>query len=70
MLRRGLRRALPDLEAAAQRASFRAAETSKTQKTKRRRTENGGGVVKTPELDRVEERANWLHEFVAAKAFE
>lgn len=78
MLRTSVRKALPDLEAAVQRAEVlsSAPAFSGAAAAKRRKTERGGGrggghvAVRQPELDRVVERARWIYGVVGAKAYE
>ncbi|KUI65259.1 Ribonuclease MRP protein subunit RMP1 [Cytospora mali] len=73
MLRANLHKVLPDLEGAVQRAEVLSTSTLGGTAAKRRKTEGGGGGhvgVKRPELDRVVQRAQWVHDVVGAKAYE
>lgn len=72
MLRRSVRKLLPDLEGAVQRAELLSSSSSAGAQAKRRKTNDKGAAVaaKQPELERVEARAQWLHDVVAVKAFE
>lgn len=76
MLRCTVRKLLPDLEGAVQRAEL-LSSSSAAAPSKRKKTSDKGGAArvvvataKQPELDRVEVRAQWLHDVVAVKAFE
>lgn len=72
MLRANVSKVLPDLEGAVQRAEVLSAPAFSGAAAKRRKTERGGGghvAVKQPELDRVVERARWIHDVVGAKAY-
>lgn len=71
MLRANVRKVLPDLEGAVQRAEVLSTPAFSGAAAKRRKTERGGGhvAVKQPELDRVVERARWIHGVVGAKAY-
>lgn len=71
MLRRSVRKLVPDLEGAVQRAEL--LSSSSAAPAKRRKTSDKGSAVaaaKQPELGRVEVRAQWVHDVVAVKAFE
>lgn len=74
MLRRSVRKLLPDLEGAAQRAELLSSSSSSSAAApaKRRKTNDKGAAAaaKQPELERVEARAQWVHDVVAVKAFE
>lgn len=75
MLRRGVRKLLPDLEGAVQRAELFSSSSSSSAgagQAKRRKTNDKGSAAaaKQPELGRVEARAQWLHDVVANRAFE
>lgn len=70
MLRANVRKILPDLEGAVQRARVLSA-SAPPGAAKRRKTGKGGHVaVKQPELDKVVERVRWIHGVVGAKAYE
>ncbi|KAI3393275.1 hypothetical protein diail_4508 [Diaporthe ilicicola] len=66
MLRRGVRKLVPDLESAVQRAEF----LSSSAVAPAKRTKTAAKRAQQPELGRVEARAQWVHDVVAAKAFE
>jgi len=68
MLRRSVRKLVPDLEDAVRRAEFMLSSSSAVP-AKRRKT-NDRGAAKQPELERVEVRAQWVHDVVAVKAYE
>lgn len=72
MLRRSVRKLLPDLEGAVQRAELLSSNSSSSAgaQAKRRKTSDKGAAAKQPELDRVEVRAQWVHDVAAVKAFE
>lgn len=79
MLRRTLRKILPDLEAAVQRAEIISSAALGGPPGKRRKTGGGGGgagaaargkPAKQPELDRVVERATWTRDVVKTRAYE
>lgn len=75
MLRRSVRKLLPDLDGAVQRAELLSSSSSSSSSAapaKRRKTNDKGAAAaaKQPELDRVEVRAQWVHDVVAVKAFE
>lgn len=72
MLRRSVRKLLPDLEGAVQRAELLSSSSSSAAQAKRRKTSDKGAAIATkqPELDRVEVRAQWVHDVAAVKAFE
>lgn len=72
MLRRSVHKLLPDLEGAVQRAELLSSSSSSAAQAKRRKTNDKGAVIATkqPELDRVEMRAQWVHDVAAVKAFE
>lgn len=75
MLRRGVRKLLPDLEGAVQRADLFSSSSSSSAgagQAKRRKTNDKGAAApaKQPELGRAEARAQWLHDVVAVRAFE
>lgn len=73
MLRRSVRKLLPDLEGAVQRADLLSSSSSSSAQAKRRKTNDKGApaaAAKQPELGRVEVRAQWVHDAVAVKAFE
>lgn len=73
MLRRSVRKLLPDLEGAVQRAELLSpSSSSAAAPAKRRKTNDKGAAAaaKQPELDRAEARAQWMHDVVAVKAFE
>ncbi|KAK7697403.1 hypothetical protein SLS64_013596 [Diaporthe eres] len=74
MLRRSVRKLLPDLDGAVQRAELLSSSSSSSAAApaKRRKTNDKGGAAaaKQPELERVEARAQWVHDVVAVKAFE
>lgn len=73
MLRRSVRKLLPDLEGAVQRAELLSpSSSSAAAPAKRRKTNDKGAAAaaRQPELDRVEARAQWMHDVVAVKAFE
>ncbi|ROW12273.1 hypothetical protein VMCG_00514 [Cytospora schulzeri] len=71
MLRANVRRVLPDLEGAVQRAEVLSTPAFAGAAAKRRKTEKGGGhvAVRQPELDRAVERARWIHNVVGVKAY-
>lgn len=70
MLRRSVHKLLHDLESAVQRAELLSSSSSAP--AKRRKTSDKGAAIATkqPELDRVEVRAQWVHDVAAVKAFE
>ncbi|POS74142.1 hypothetical protein DHEL01_v207461 [Diaporthe helianthi] len=74
MLRRSVRKLVPDLEAAVQHAEYLSSSSSlsSTGPSKRRKTNNKGAVAanKHAKLERVEVRAQWVHDVVAVKAYE
>lgn len=73
MLRRSVRKLLPDLEGAVQRAELLSSSSSSSSagaQAKRRKTNDKGAAAKQPELERVEVRAQWVHDLAAVKAFE
>lgn len=78
MLRSSVRKLLPDLEGAVRRADVLSTPAFSGAATKRRKTDKGVGgsgrvaaaAARQPELDRVVERARWVHEVVGAKAYE
>lgn len=72
MLRRSVRKLIPDLEAAVQRAELISSSSASLVPAKRRKTNDRGSVAaaKLPELERVEVRAQWVHDVVAVKAYE
>ncbi|ROW15036.1 hypothetical protein VPNG_03352 [Cytospora leucostoma] len=73
MLRRSVRKALPDLEGAVQRAEVLSASApSSSGAAKRRKTGRDGHAVavKQPELERVVQRAQWIHDVAGVKAYE
>lgn len=71
MLRRSVRKLVPDLEDAVQRAEYLSSSSSSSVvPAKRRKTNDKGAVAKLPELERVEVRAQWVHNVVAVKAYE
>lgn len=72
MLRRSVRKLLPDLEGAVQRAELLSSSSSSAAPSKRRKTNDKGAAAgaKQPELEKVEARAQWVHDVVAVKAFE
>lgn len=75
MLRRSVRKLLPDLEGAVQRAELLSSSSSSSAQAKRRKTNDkgaaaAGAAAKQPELGRVEGRAQFVHDAVAVKAFE
>lgn len=72
MLRRSVRKLVPDLEGAVQLAEFLSSSSSAAAAaapTKRRKTTTKA-AARQPELGRVEARAQWVHDVVASKAFE
>lgn len=69
MLRRSVRKLVPDLEDAVQRAQYLSSSSSAVP-SKRRKTNDKGAAAKRPELERVEVRAQWVHDVVAVKAYE
>lgn len=74
MLRRSVRKLLPDLEGAVQRAELLSSNSSSSSSSgvqaKRRKTNDKAAAAKQPKLDRVEVRAQWVHDVAAVKAFE
>lgn len=72
MLRRSVRKLLPDMEGAVQRAELLSSTSSSSSsaQAKRRKTNDKGAGAKQPELGRVEVRAQWVHDAVAVNAFE
>lgn len=72
MLRRSVRKLLPDLEGALQRAELLSSNSSSSAgaQAKRRKTSEKAAAAKQPELDKVEVRAQWVHDVAAIKAFE
>ncbi|KAK7737036.1 Ribonuclease MRP protein subunit rmp1 [Cytospora paraplurivora] len=75
MLRRSVRKTLPDLEGAVQRAEVLSASApSSSGAAKRRKTGRDGHVVavavKQPELERVVQRVQWIHDVAGVKAYE
>lgn len=71
MLRRSVRKLLPDLEGAVQRAKLLSSNSSSSAaQAKRRKTSDKGAAARLPELDKVVVRAQWVHDVVAVKAFE
>ncbi|KAL1877411.1 hypothetical protein Daus18300_002395 [Diaporthe australafricana] len=69
MLRRSVRKLVPDLEGAVQRAEFLSSSSLSAAPAKRRKTTTKA-AAQQPELGRVEARAQWVHDVVASKAFE
>lgn len=69
MLRRSVRKLVPDLEDAVQRAEYLSSSSSVVL-AKRRKTNDKGAVARRPELERVEVRAQWVHDVVSVKAYE
>ncbi|KAG6364341.1 hypothetical protein INS49_005942 [Diaporthe citri] len=72
MLRRSVRKLVPDLEGAVQRSELLSSSSSGGASAKRRKTNDkgAGAGAKQPELEKVEARAQWVHDVVAIKAFE
>lgn len=80
MLRRNVRKILPDLEDVAQRAEVlstaaAAAAALSSGAAKRKKADKGGraaaaaAAARQPELDRVAQRAQWVHDVVGARAY-
>lgn len=69
MLRRSIRKLLPDLEGAVQRVEVM---SSAAAPAKRRKTDKAGTSVgvKQPELDKFVERAQWVYSVVGTNAYE
>lgn len=74
MLSRSIRKLLPDLEGAVQRAEVLSTSSSSllSSTTKRRKTDKDGQsvTVRQPELDKFVERAQWVHVVIGAQAYE
>lgn len=73
MLRRSVRKLVPDLEGAVQRAEILSSSSSLAAPARRRKTNDKGSAAaaaKQPELEKVDVRAQWVHDVVAVKAFE
>lgn len=69
MLSRSIRKLLPDLEGAVQRAEV---VSSSSSSSKRRKIDKDGKSVgaRQPELDKFAERAQWVHDVAVVKAYE
>lgn len=73
MLSRSIRKLLPDLESAVQRAEVLSSSSpNSSSSAKRRKTDRNrqGMSVRQPELDKFAERAQWVHDVAVAKAYE
>ncbi|KAG8165497.1 hypothetical protein KVR01_004049 [Diaporthe batatas] len=70
MLRRSVRKLAPDLGDAVQRAEYLSSSSSVVPATKRRKPNDKGAVAKLPGLERVEARAQWVHDVAVVKAYE
>lgn len=73
MLRRSVRKTLPDLEGAAQRAEVLSASAPSSGASKRRKAGRDGHAVvarQQPELERVVQRVKWMHDVAGVKAYE
>jgi ribonuclease MRP protein subunit RMP1 len=70
MLRRSVRKLIPDLEDAVKRAEYLSSSSSSIVPAKRRKTNDKGAVAKLPpELEKVQARAQWVHDVIAVKAY-
>lgn len=67
MLSRCIRKLLPDLEGAVQRAEVLFSSSNSSSSAKRRKIDRS---ARQPELDKFTERAQWVHDVAVAKAYE
>lgn len=70
MLRRSVRKLVPDLDDAVRRAEYLSSSSSVVPAKRRKTNDKGPVPAKHPKLERVEVRAQWVHDVVAVKAYE